>query len=859
MGRFRSTAVALFVSAAVAPRLNAQIPRTPGNPGDTVLVVPGALYAAGSFRRFLLGSHYRNLWTTPIRVPVLDLRTWAGGLEPVRSHVGSQTTSLRFTGRDGRTYQFRSVFKTPAAGLRPDLQGTVIADILQDGASASHPVGALVVEPLLAAAGVLHAPPSLFVMPDDPALGEFRADFAGILGWIEERPDEADDEGRGGFGVALRVISPDRLYERVDEGPRDQVDVHAFLVARLIDILIGDRDRHRDNWRWALLDDGSPVRFWEPISRDHDEAFVKLDGLALGFARRHYPQLTSFDDEYDNTLNLNWHSREIDRRFLVGLDRAQWDSTATWLQGRLTDDVIRQAVHRLPPAMYAAGGPALERALIARRDHLGQEVGRYYALLADQVEVHATNDAEIAEIVRVDDRYVDVRIRGENFGEPWFHRRFDAKETSELRIAMWGGADRVIVRGNGDSPIRIRVIGGQGRDTFVDSSASGGIHFYDSGDATEVQASRPLHVNRKPYPEWIGSDTVRYPPRDWGSWTRWVPSFSAGPDFGALIGIGIQRTTYGFRRQPWATDLSIRGGIATGSGWGSLDLDAVVRRENSNVRWEFNLSASGIDRLRFYGFGNATTADGPDTFYKAELDRFGATVRLVLPLSPQAEFRIGPMVRRTSSAQIDDASFFAAIRDTLYGAGAWLEAGAAAGLTIDLRDRANATTRGFLLDVSGQVFPAVADVASAFEAFDAEARFYVTPGQGAHSPTLAVRAEAQKILGDYPFHEAAWLGGRNTLRGWPTERFAGDAALSTGIEYRQPVGRFALVLPGDLGFFGLLDAGRVWVEGDSPGGWHTGAGGGLWFAFVDRATTFSISLAASRERTAFYAGLGFGF
>jgi len=859
MRRFRLAVVALVLNAGAAARLYAQIPRTAGSAGDTVVVVPGAGYAAGSFRRFLLGDHYRDLWTAAIRVPVLELRTFAGGLEPVRSHVGSQTTSLRFTGRDGRTYQFRSVFKTPAAGLRPDLQGTVVADILQDGASASHPAGALVVEPLLAAAGVLHAPPSLFVMPDDPALGEYRADFAGILGWIEERPDEADDEGRGGFGVALRVISPTRLYERVGDGPRDQVDVHAFLVARLVDILIGDRDRHRDNWRWALLDDKGPIRFWQPISRDHDEAFVKLDGLALGFAKRHYPQLTSFDERYDNTLNLNWHSREIDRRFLAGLDRAQWDSTVTWLQGRLTDDVIRDAVRRLPAAMYAVGGPALEHALIARRDALGQEVDRYYAFLSAQVEVHATNNAETAEVVRIDDRYLDLTIRAADFDQPWFHRRFDARETRELRIAMWGGADRVVVRGDADNPIDIRVIGGQGPDTFVDSSRTGGVRFYDSGEATAVESPRRLHVNSKPYTEWIGSDTARYPPRDWGSWTRWIPSFSAGPDFGALIGIGLQNTRYGFRKQPWSADVAFRGGIATGSGWGSLDFEAALRRENSNVRYELNVSASGIDRLRFYGLGNATTADQADAFYRAELDRIGAAARLVLPLAPQVDFRLGPMIRRTSSASDNAASLFATIRDTLYGAGGFLEAGAQASLVVDLRDRPNASTRGVFLNVSGAFFPKLADVESNFAGLDAEARFYLTPGTGAHAPTLALRGEAQMNLGDYPFHEAAYLGGRKSLRGWPTERFAGDAALSTGIEYRQPIGRFALVLPGDIGFFGLLDAGRVWVGGESPGGWHTGAGGGLWFAFVDRATTFSISLASSRERTAFYAGLGFGF
>jgi hypothetical protein len=63
----------------------------------------------------------------------------------------------------------------------------------------------------------------------------------------------------------------------------DRVDAGAFLRARLMDIFMGDRDRHRDQFRWVTFGDAQP-RLWQPISRDHDEAFVQLDGLALHLA-----------------------------------------------------------------------------------------------------------------------------------------------------------------------------------------------------------------------------------------------------------------------------------------------------------------------------------------------------------------------------------------------------------------------------------------------------------------------------------------------------------------------------------------------------------------------------------------------
>ena len=55
------------------------------------------------------------------------------------------------------------------------------------------------------------------------------------------------------------------------------------------------------------------------------------------------------------------------------------------------------------------------------------------------------------------------------------------------------------------------------------------------------------------------------------------------------------------------------------------------------------------------------------------------------------------------------------------------------------------------------------------------------------------------------------------------------------------------------------DAGRVYVKSRSPGGWHTGAGGGAWVALLDRANTVSVGITRSTEQTLVYTGVGFPF
>ncbi len=113
------------------------------------------------------------------------------------------------------------------------------------------------------------------VLPkDDPRLGEFAGEFGGMLGTIEERPTDGKGDAEG-FAGASDVIDSDELLKVIEDTPDNQVDTRAFLTARLVDLFLGDWDRHRDQWRWARFGDERP-RKWQPIPRDRDQAFVKL-------------------------------------------------------------------------------------------------------------------------------------------------------------------------------------------------------------------------------------------------------------------------------------------------------------------------------------------------------------------------------------------------------------------------------------------------------------------------------------------------------------------------------------------------------------------------------------------------------
>ena len=253
--------------------------------------------------------------------------------------------------------------------MPPDLKATIAAKVAQDQISALHPAAAVVVAPLANAAGVLHSVPQLVYLPDDPGLGEFRTAFAGTLGLIEERPDENDDPTRA-FAGALEIASTVDVIKRTEKEPGNQVDSEQFLRARLLDVFLGDWDRHADQWRWAKVKEGDGFR-WVPIPRDRDQAFILFDGLFPGIARQTYPHLLKFGPKYGLPEGATWSGRDLDRRFLTPLSRARlgFDGGGT-RRALLTDAVIDSAVALMPAAYLAINGPALRAVLVQRRDGL---------------------------------------------------------------------------------------------------------------------------------------------------------------------------------------------------------------------------------------------------------------------------------------------------------------------------------------------------------------------------------------------------------------------------------------------------------------------------------------------------------
>ena len=793
---------------------------------ESVTVAAGARYRAGDFLRLLSGDSYRDLWTTPIRVPVLDLEKYAGGLKPTKTGGGMQTKTLQFEAADGRDYVFRTVDKTGTTAPI-EVRKSPVNRLIQDQTTAMHPAAAEIAAPIVEAAGVLHPVATIVMMPDDARLGDFQKEFAGTLGMIEELP-KSPKEGTG-FGGATKIIESPELLKHLETDPKDHVDSRAFLAARLTDFLINDNDRGSHQWKWARIE-GESKHDWLPIARDRDHAFVSYDGLIDSFGRLVTGSLVEFNDVVKPSGLTS--PRDLDERLLSDLPKPVWDSVANAIQRRVSDSVIHAAVHAMPPE-YWESGPTMEEILKQRRAGLANAADDYYRMLAARVQVHGTDSADVATIRRVSDKYVDVSL--ESGGTKFYSRRFDADETREILVYLHDGDDTAIVSGNVDRSILVRVIGGNGTNTLVDSSTVGGsrhpTRFYDAGKTEGVSYGPDTIFERRAWEHRYG--TLLPPLDDDGTSIRPSVGLSSGDRLGVTPTLGVTRYSYGFLDRPYESMLSVQGAYATQLKGGRVSILMDRRIESSPLHVTALARMSDMQVVSFNGFGNATTDSGrAESFFDVHQRQWLLNPAVGLSLGSWTDITLGPVVQHSD---VDSARspFLAQARP--YGSGTFDQAGLLLNAKYErvpapgqdenfVRDR-------YLIQATGAYYPAMWNVRSPFEVASLAlgASFEIPiPTR----PLLVARAGGKKLWGDFPFYEAATLGGHETLEFVDSQRYAGDGSLYATSELYVPLARFQLLIPVRAGVTGLAESGRVYYQGSSPDGWHSTTGAGIWIGRV---------------------------
>lgn len=817
---------------------------------DTVTIAARKDFApVGGLKKFFMGQNYRPEWSTPVNMRVLNINTEKGGLKIRSLGGGKQTKSLQLVDRTGKEWILRSMVKN-TANIIPDANRSNTAlDLVAELSSSSHPYSAMIVPELAKPLQIAVPHPELFFVPDDPALGIYRPLFANTVCMLEEKEPSFD-----GSNTKTTAKTFNKMLEENDHRP----DEYAVLRARLLDIVLGDFDRHFDQWKWGNKDTGQG-KIYYPIPRDRDQALFYSDGAILrSISGRSLPFLKGFREDIPKVKWLNYSARDFDRFFLAGMDENAWKSTIRLLQTKLSDTVITAAVNKMPPEIHSINNDNIIRKMISRRNLLSAEGLKYYRFLSKKVNVVGSNMKEYFKVSEHENGLqvrVYARKKGNDTSFVMYDRVFDPSVTKEIRLFGLHDDDVFEIDSNASSRIKIRIIGGKGYDTFDIKGKTEAI-LYDQLDAGNVIRNNSHAKNRFSLDAPANDKNILGFNYNTNRFPQFI--FAWNTDDGFLAGAGLTHRAYGFSNLPYASEQRL-----------SFLYAAAHRAFQARYRGEFNHITRKADLLlnaefaspalrNFYGLGNNTLIRPGKTsdYYQTRYSHVEAELLLRKRFFDKLQLMIGPYYFYYQARQKDNANNILSNRnesgldpERVFGKKSYL--GAKMAMRLDNRNNENFPTRGILWNNQLVAASGIGSGTKSYATFTSDMTVYASLSDPAKVVAVLKFGGGRLFNKNYEFFQAMNFGANNGLMGFHKNRYAGTSMLYSGIEMKVKLFELnSYFLPGPLGITGFYNAGRVWHSLDGNGSWHGAYGFGFYY---NPLNLFSITASAGfSDKERFY-------
>ncbi|MCW3122204.1 MAG: metallophosphoesterase, partial [Flavipsychrobacter sp.] len=774
---------------------------------DSVTVPANENYAnASGFNRIMLGNNYRKEWATPVKFKVFDIKKEKGGMTIERLGGGKQSSVLHLKDKDGNKWVLRSLNKNPQNAIPKNFRQTFAGDVVQEMISANYPYAALCVPALSDALRIAHSNPRFFVVPDDYSLGRYRPLFANTVCMLEEHDAMPDEKSIGTF----------KLFNKLREKNNFTVDQQTLLKARMLDFLIADYDRHFDQWSWHKTDTGDRKQYF-PIPHDRDEAFFYSDGLVLKYATwQRLPFLKGFRYDIPRVRWQGFVARYFDGAYLNDLDENEWKQVLNEFQQKITDSVISASVKNLPPEIAKMDSAVIVGKLKSRRDLLPERSLLYYKHISKRVNILGSNENEYFHVskngtgVSVDVYPIDS---SGGQGKAIFSRKFDHKVTKELRLYGFNGDDLFRVDDDVHSKIKLRIIGGQGSDTFDMRGRVRNI-LYDFKKETN-----PVLSHRRTDNMFSKDPLVNNYNEKEDNYTSWrFPHLEAGynPEDQVLLGVGIMQKTFNFRKKPYSTDQRLTSLFAIANKAYQVKYNGefreVIKKEDILVSGEYvNPTLNN-----FFGFGNESKKD-PNAdihFYRVRFTDLSGSViarhrlfgdKLSIGLGPvfynyywNREHNSDRLLSSPAAIGLDSNSIF---HNKSYAGGK---------LVLDVNNL-NAVlfpTRGVDWVTTFTAMNGLNSNSKALTKMESDMAVYASLSEPAKVVAVLRIGGGHIFSNNYEYFQALTLGANNYLRGFRKDRFAGSSLLYGDIELRVKLCDVrSYILPGTLGIVGFNDAG----------------------------------------------------
>ncbi len=825
----------------------------------------------GKFYKYIWGERYRKQYGTKVKAKKVRLDTLFGGLKPIRKGGGHQSKSLRLEDKDGREYVMRALRKNALQYLQAvafktqyiegQFDDTYSEDLLLDVFTGSHPYAPFTVATLAKAIGVLHTKPQLFYVPKQETLAHFNDEFGDELYMIEERAASGHGD-KVNFGYSNKVISTNDVLKKIRKNANSIIDESAYIRARLFDMVLGDWDRHEDQWRWAAFKENNKT-VYRPFPRDRDQVFsIMADGALLNYITKSVPALRlmqSYEEEMGNTKWFNLEPYPLDMAIITEAKKATWDTEVSFIQKNITDQIIDEALSYFPSEVTDQIVVDIKRKLKGRVRNLQKISNEYFKHMNNFAVIRGTDKDDYFEIERLANGITQVtgyRIKKGKKEDIFHQKKYNANATKEIWIYGLDDRDVFKVFGAYSKGSFVRIIGGQNNDIYnILNSHKVKVYDYKSKKNTFL-----TNKGRKNLTDSYTTNVYDYKKLKYSS-TEVFPTFGVNPDDGLKLGLLGVFTNYGFDRNPFTTQYS----LATSYYFATEGFDIKFTSEFANVigNWNFGLEAEFTSpnySVNFFGFGNQTINPNfiDEDTYNEDYNRVKLRKNAIAPYfiwrgKLGGNFRIGVSYE---SIEVDNTSGRYIATTILTNKNTFF--GTEAHYNFENQDNSAFPTLGMKADITvgfksntesnasfGYIIPALS--------FDYK---LVTSGQ----LVLATKIKSHLNFGNgFEFYQGASIGAHDGLRGYRNQRFTGKNSFYQSTDIRLNLREVKTgLLPLHIGIYGGYDYGRVWLDHNTTTNWNSSIGGGIFLNGADMITAnLGIFKGDEYARVAF--SLGFSF
>lgn len=817
----------------------------------------------------LWGAHYRKYYGTEISAKTVLIDTLFGGLTPTRKGGGNQSRSLRLVDKNGKEFVMRALRKSATQYLQAvafknqyiegQFDKTYTESLLLDIYTTSHPFAPFTIGPLANAIQLYHTNPTLYYIPKQNALKHFNEDFGNELYMIEERASSGHGDVES-FGFSNKLISTNDLLKNLRKTDNHIVDEDAYIKARLFDMLIGDWDRHEDQWRWAQFKDGNN-NIYKPVPRDRDQAFSKYDGFILGFLTRAIPTLKLmqvFDKEMRSVKWFNLEPYPLDIALINKSTYKNWEEQVKYIQQNITDEVIENAFNQMPSEVKDENIAIIKTKLKGRLKNLPKIAKKYYKHLSKYAVIKGNDKDNWFEITRLEDGKTLVKIfnikKGKK-GSEFFKKTYFRNETKEIWVFGLDDKDVFHVIGSKKNTIPLRIVGGQNNDEYIIKSGKR-VFIYDYKTKKNTIT---INNGKKRFFNNYETNSYNYKKLKYTQ-NRIIPSVGTNPDHGLTFGFNNTYTVYGFERNPFTQKHTLNIDYF----FSNKGFDLKYSAEFANIfnKWNFLLETNYTSpnfSINYYGFGNETINNEDEfgeNYHRVRISTYAAAPSLKWQGRMGAQFKIGGLVEsieveKTESRFINTIPYILDKRKTYVGA--------KTSYTYKNYDSKASPTTGMNVCLESG-WKTNIDASKENHLFIKPSISFNHKITSNGKITLATKFNGNIIIGtNFEFYNAATIGGINGLRGYRNQRFSGNKSFyqNTDIRFNLKQVKTGL-LPVQIGIFGGFDYGRVWLDNENSKDWKTSYGAGFWLVGAEMIN-LNFSIFNSYDGAYIKFALGFGF